>query len=92
MSASTPHATPPLIDISGLHIGDSIHVAQLTTPENVTILSDPERPVVAVHAPRTVKEEVPAEGAAEGSGAEAAGPEVITEKKGKEKDDEKEKK
>ena len=81
-----------VVDISGLHIGDSIHAGQLTPPENVTILTDPERPVVAVHAPRVVKEEAPEEAVVEGEGAEAAGPEVITEKKGKEKEDEKEKK
>ena len=82
------------VDVSGLHIGQSIHVGQLQAPENVTIMSDPERPVVAVHAPRAVKEEVPAEAAVvEGAeAAEAAGPEVITEKKPKEEEKEPEKK
>jgi large subunit ribosomal protein L25 len=81
------------VDVSGLHIGQGIHVGQLQAPANVTIVSDPERPVVAVHAPRAVKEEVPAEAPPEGAeAAEAAGPEVITEKKPKEEEKEPEKK
>lgn len=82
-----------LIDITALQVGDSIHVAQLTVPENVTIVTDPERPVVAVHAPRVVKEEEPeeveGEGEGEGEEAEGEGSEVAADKKGKEKEEEK---
>lgn len=66
-----------IADISGLGIGDAIHVNELTVPANVTVLSDPERPVVTIHAPRVAKE------GEEGGGAE---PEVI---KAAEKDKEK---
>jgi hypothetical protein len=60
-------------------------------PANVTIVSDPERPVVAVHPPRVVKEVAEAVVAAEGEEAAAEAPEVIGEKKEKEEDKEKEK-
>ena len=62
------------VDISGLAIGDSIHVAALVVAGNVTIVSDPERMVVAVHAPRTATE-------GEGEGEGPAEPEVIGQKK-----------
>lgn len=77
-----------VVDVSNLHMNESIHVAQLPVPENVTVLSDADRPVVAVHPPRVVKETT-----AEGEGAEgaAASPEVITERK-KDDDADKEKK
>jgi len=77
-----------VVDVSNLHMNDSIHVGQLPIPENVTVLSDPDRPVVAVHPPRVVKEEAVAVEGAEGGGE---GPEVITERK-KEEDSDKEKK
>jgi large subunit ribosomal protein L25 len=78
-----------VVNVSALHIGDSIHVEQVTLPENVTVLSEPDRPIVTVHAPRVVKEAEPEAGA---EGAEAAAePEVITERKEKEKDKDKEK-
>lgn len=40
------------VDISGLHIGDLLHVSDLTAPENITITTDPERTIIAIHAPR----------------------------------------
>lgn len=75
-----------VVDVSNLHMNDSIHVEHLAVPANVTVLSDADRPVVAVHPPRVVKE------TAEGEGAEGAaeGPEVITERK-KEDDADKDK-
>lgn len=63
------------VDVSALGMGDSIRVAAVTAPENVTIVTDPDRTVVAIHAPRAVVE---AEAAAEGETAE---PEVIGQKK-----------
>jgi large subunit ribosomal protein L25 len=80
-----------VVDVSGLHINDSIHVAQLRVPENVRVLSDPERPVVAVHPPRVIKEAVTVEAGAEAAEGEAPAPEVITERKEKEEDKDKEK-
>jgi len=67
------------VDVSGLHIGDAIHVSEVVVPANVTVLSDADRPVVTIHAPRVAKEgEEGAEGGAE--------PEVI---KGGDKEKEK---
>ncbi|HNR35907.1 MAG TPA: 50S ribosomal protein L25 [Candidatus Hydrogenedentes bacterium] len=73
-----------VVDVSGLHVNDSLHVSDLQVPPDVEIISDPERPVVAVHPPRVVKETAEAGEAAEG---EAASPEVITERKEKEEKD-----
>jgi large subunit ribosomal protein L25 len=73
-----------LVDVSGLGIGDSIHVRDITPPPGVEFHVDSDRtvcgvmaPVVAVAEPGEV-EEVPTEGVAE--------PEVIG--KGKEEEDE----
>lgn len=76
------------VDITELTIGHSITVSALNIPEGVTVLSDPDRPVVTVHAPRVaeVAEAAPVAEAAEGEKAE---PEVISkskEDKEKEKD------
>ncbi len=68
-------------DISGLEIGDSIHLSDLEAPKGVTFLDEPETLVVSVAPPARVVEEVEeveeeegveGEEAAEG-GAEAAG-------------------
>ena len=69
-----------IVDVTNLHVGEGVHVGQLVVPENVVIITDPDRPVVAIHAPRAMREE-----AAEGVVAEpgAGEPEVITEKKEK---------
>jgi large subunit ribosomal protein L25 len=76
-----------VVDVTNLHVGDAIHVSDLPVPENVTVLTDADRPVVAVHAPRVVKEVAAGEEAEEGeAGTE---PEVISEKKDKEKDKDK---
>ncbi|MBI4557121.1 MAG: 50S ribosomal protein L25 [Candidatus Hydrogenedentes bacterium] len=64
------------VDISDMGIGDNIHLAQLTAPQNVTIVTSSDRVIVSCMAPRLVKEEVvavPEEGA-------PAEPEVIGEK------------
>jgi large subunit ribosomal protein L25 len=63
------------IDVSGLEIGQSIHVGDVPVPANVTILNHKELNVFAVAAP--MKEEEPAPAAA----AAATEPEVINEKK-----------
>lgn len=60
------------VDISGLEIGDSVHVADLALPDGVEVLVDAERTVCSV-VPPTVSAEA-AEAAAEPSEAE---PEVI---------------
>lgn len=74
-----------VVDVSGLHIGDSIHLDTVAIPENVTVLTEADRAVATVHAPRVVRE-AEAEEAAEGEGA--AEPEVIADRKEKEKEKE----
>jgi len=69
-----PDAIPEYIevDISGLHIGDAIHVSDLPLPEGVEALIDAERTVCTVTPPTVLKtlEEEEAE-AAEAAEAEA---------------------
>ena len=61
------------IDVSELHIGDSIHVKNIQVP-GATILADQQRTIVVISAPTIIKaEEVAAEAAvAEGELAEGA--------------------
>ena len=80
-----PSAIPDHIevDVTGVQIGHSIHVSELSLPEGIEVLNDPEAPVCVVAAPRAVVEETaavaePVEGEAE--------PEVIG--RGKEDADE----
>lgn len=64
------------VDVSGLKIGDSIHVKDLPVPPNTKIINDPEATVISVAAPMKEEAVVTSE--------EAAGPqepEVIKEKK-----------
>ncbi len=62
------------VDVSGLNLGDSIHIRDLGLPEGVDLVSDPDLSVVSVVAPRATEEEAAAEEAAEGEApaAEAA--------------------
>jgi len=50
-----------VIDVTELEIGMSIHVRDLSLPEDVTLLSDADLSVVSVVAPKAVEEEVPVE-------------------------------
>ena len=59
------------VDISELNIGESIHVGDLAA-EKYTILSEAERTLVAIAAPRLVAVDT-AEEEAEGEEAEAEG-------------------
>lgn len=61
-----------IVDVSGLKIGDAIHVKDLQLPNGVKVLNDEELPVFAVAEPRI--EEEPSE-------TPITAPEVITEKK-----------
>ncbi len=60
------------VDISGLEIGDALHLTDLKLPESGELVElargeGHDQPVVSIHAPRVVEEEQPgAEGAAEG--------------------------
>jgi large subunit ribosomal protein L25 len=50
------------IDVSELEVGDTMTVASLVAPENVTIITDPESPIASVHAPRVIEESAAVEG------------------------------
>ncbi len=83
-----PNAIPEefAVDVSGLDIGDSIHVRDLEIPEGVEILNDPDVSIVSVVAPVAVEEEVvedeeAVEGEALPEGEDAAAPEESAEKK-----------
>lgn len=65
------------LDVTKLTIGSSIHVSDLSLPEGVDVLDDPDASVCVVSAPRAVVEAAPVE-----EGVEAvAEPEVIRAKK-----------
>ncbi len=69
------------VNVEELKIGESIHVKDITPPEEVVFLDDPEQVIVSVHTPQEeeeVVEEIPGE---EG----AVEPELI--KKGKEEEE-----
>ncbi|MFW6339166.1 MAG: 50S ribosomal protein L25 [Alkalispirochaetaceae bacterium] len=58
------------IDISELQIGDSIHVADVTAPEGVTILNNGDQTIAVCASPRAMEAEIEAE---EAEAAEEAG-------------------
>jgi len=64
------------VDVSGLQIGDSIHVKHLPLPAGVTAVADEDLTVFLVAAPAVAEVAAPA-----GAAAPAAQPEVIKEKK-----------
>ena len=72
-----PKDLPELIriDVSGLNVGEAIHVKDIALPEGVSVRADGDLTVVRVAAPKVEIEPVAAVAAA------AAGPEVIKEKK-----------
>lgn len=61
------------IDVSGLDVGDSIHVSDLTVPEGVELLVEANRTVCTVAAPTVLEAPEPEEGVVEPElvGAEA---------------------
>ncbi|NPV53759.1 MAG: 50S ribosomal protein L25 [Firmicutes bacterium] len=67
------------IDVSGLTVGESIHVGDLKLPGEVKVLTPPEEIVVSVILPSRAEVEAPkpgAEGAEAGAGAEVGGGEA----------------
>jgi len=68
--AALPRSIPETIefDVSGMDLGDVIRVSDLTPPEGVTILTDPEETLATVAQPR-VETEAPAETAEGEEGA-----------------------
>lgn len=73
------------LDVSGLQLGHSVHVADLTVPAGVTVLEDEEATICVCVAPRTTEAEAaPAEEA-----ATSAEPELIRKAKPEEGEEEK---
>lgn len=66
------------VDVSGLGMGDALHVGDIVAPKGVTITDDPQAIVASVTVPRGAAEE--AEFATSAT-EEVAAPEVIGEKK-----------
>ncbi|MBU0683535.1 MAG: hypothetical protein KJ864_04540, partial [Candidatus Omnitrophica bacterium] len=54
-----PTAIPEHIDVNvdGLHIGEAIHIKDMTFPEGVTVLEEPDQVVVSVSVPQAEEEE-----------------------------------
>ena len=74
------------LDITNMVIGDSKHVSDLSVPQGVEVLDDPETSVAVLAAPRAVIEEVaPVAEAVEGEAGAVGEPEVIG--RGKEEDE-----
>jgi large subunit ribosomal protein L25 len=69
-----PLEIPPAIelDVGGLHIGDSLRVADVPVPDGVTLLDDSETAVASVTLPTRVEE--PEEMLEEGEAAEGEAP------------------
>ncbi|MCC6356351.1 MAG: 50S ribosomal protein L25/general stress protein Ctc [Verrucomicrobiae bacterium] len=60
------------VDVSGLNVGQSIHVKEIAVPDGVAVLNSGDVVVFAVAAPTVAEEEAaPAEGAAEGAAGAA---------------------
>lgn len=59
------------VDVSSLGLGDVLYVRDIPVPEDVTLLEDPDEPVVVIHAPRA--EAVEEEGVEGAPGASPAG-------------------
>jgi len=55
------------VDVTALEIGQSIHVRDLTLPDDVELLIDPNLSIVSVVAPAAVEEETPEEEPEEGA-------------------------
>jgi large subunit ribosomal protein L25 len=67
-----------VVDVTGLNVGDSLHVSDLDADEDVQILMDADRTIVNVAAPRVIEEVVEevveeAEGEEPTAAAEAEG-------------------
>ena len=61
------------LDVSGLNVGDTLHISDLTLPEGVVSVdlmhgSDHDQPVVAIHKARGMKEDEGGDEAAEEAG------------------------
>ena len=84
-----PMSIPDVItvDVSGLNVGDAIHVKDLVLPEGVEALADPEEVIAIVVTSRGVEDAAPEEEA-----TAAADVEVVAKGKAAKEDDSEEKK
>jgi large subunit ribosomal protein L25 len=75
-----PRDLPELIevDVTALEIGQAVHLGELKFPDGVTVLGDPDIPVIAVAAPITEAQE---QSSLESAALPLTEPEVIKEKK-----------
>lgn len=71
-------------DVTHLTIGHSLHVSDLTAPDGVEILDEPESTIAVVSAPKAVEETAPVAEAVEGE----AEPELIRKTKDEEEEGE----
>ena len=78
------------LDISGIEIGQSLHVSDIKLGEGVKVLTDPDEVIVNVIAPAVEEVAAPVEAAA--AAPEITEPEVIKKGKKEEEEEEKEKK
>ena len=84
-----PRSIP--IDVTAMGVGDAVRVKDLALIDDVTFLSQPDRVLVHVIAPKVVEEETPeVEEAAAVEGAEPGAEEATGEEKEKDKDKRKE--
>jgi large subunit ribosomal protein L25 len=60
------------VDVSGLHVNDTLRLAAVQAPEGVTLLDDPETVIATVSLPTQIEE--PEDAAAEGEAAEGETP------------------
>ncbi len=73
-------------DVIDLHMGESVKVSDVSIPDNVRVLSNPEEIVVSIIHPTHLVVEEPEEEEEEIEGEEAAEPELITKDKGEAED------
>ena len=74
------------VDVSELEIGDSLHLSDISMPENVTMLTPGERTLATVHAPRVIEEPTTTADEEEEEGAPAEEEEGAESKDTEEKD------
>ncbi|HJZ62192.1 MAG TPA: 50S ribosomal protein L25 [Miltoncostaeaceae bacterium] len=73
-----PESIPERVehDVSEMQVGDSLNVSNLSAPEGVELVDDPDQVVASVTTPTTIAEE-PVEEEALEEGAEPAEPEIV---------------
>ena len=78
------------VDISGLHLHQSVKAGEIVIPEGVKLLADPGAVIIMVQVPHEEKVEVkPEEEAAAAAAAEPAEPEVIKKERAPKDEEEK---